>query len=49
VKKRERMGDLDSKITKAKDTFTISNNNDSNILFWPVFQDIQHFTPVEVS
>ncbi len=45
-KERENL-DLDSKITKPKDAFTISYNNDPNILFWPVLQDIQHLTPVK--
>ncbi len=44
-KERENL-DLDSKITKPKDAFTISYNNDPNVLFWPVLQDIQHLTPV---
>jgi hypothetical protein len=48
VKERDsRKWHLDSKITKSKDAFTISYNNDLHILFWPVLQYIQRLTPMK--
>jgi hypothetical protein len=36
---------LEAKITKSEDSFSISNNNNFYILLRPVLQDVQNLTP----